>query len=134
MCPVNTGLVPIHGKYVVRNSTASFSVEPWGLEHSRFNEPYSDIITKTITKPHRERTSSNTLEYSINTQGPEYSLASAMSLRECHCTSKTFTAIYRPECSMPLVLYYRHCKLFVILIWKYCLINKIPFGDSLGNM
>ena len=41
--------------------------------------------------------------------------------------------IYRPECSMPLVLHYTHCKLF-ILIWKYCLINNIPFGDSLGNM
>ena len=38
------------------------------------------------------------------------------------------------ECSMPLVLYYTLCKLFVILIWKYCLINKIPFGDLLGNM
>ena len=35
---------------------------------------------------------------------------------------------------MPLVLYYTHCKLFVILIWKYCLINKIPSGNSLGNM
>ena len=35
---------------------------------------------------------------------------------------------------MHLVLYYTHCKLFVILIWKYCLINKIPFGNSLDNI
>ena len=54
---------------------------------------------------------------------------SAASPRVCHCTCKTFT----PECSMPLVLYYTRCKLF-ILIWKYCLINKIPFSDLVGNM
>ena len=47
---------------------ASFSVEPWCLEHSRFSTPYGDVITKTITKTHRERTSCNTLEYSSNTQ------------------------------------------------------------------
>ena len=35
---------------------------------------------------------------------------------------------------MPLVLYYTRCKLFAVLIWKYCLINKIPFGDSQVNM
>ena len=35
---------------------------------------------------------------------------------------------------MPLILYYTRCKLFVILIWKYCLINKIPFASLLGNM
>ena len=43
----------------------------------------------------------------------EYSSSSAASPRVCHCTCKTF---HRPECSMPLVLYYTHCKLFVILI------------------
>ena len=32
------------------------------------------------------------------------------------------------ECSKPVVLYYTHCKLFVILIWKYCLLNKITFA------
>ena len=35
---------------------------------------------------------------------------------------------------MPLVLYFTCCKLFVILIWKYCLINMMPFSYSLGNM
>ena len=39
---------------------ASFSVESWGLEHSRVNKPYSDVITKKIK-------SRNTLEYSRNT-------------------------------------------------------------------
>ena len=34
----------------------------------------------------------------------------------------------------PLVLYYTHGKLFVILIWKYSLINKITFTSLLGNM
>ena len=39
--PVDKGLVPIHYKYFVRNLTfASFSVEPWGVEHARFNKPY----------------------------------------------------------------------------------------------
>ena len=32
------------------------------------------------------------------------------------------------------IRYYTHCKLFVILICKYCIINRIPFGDSLCNM
>ena len=36
--------------------------------------------------------------------------------------------------SMPIVLYYTRCKLFVILIGKYCLINKIPFASLLRNM
>ena len=31
------------------------------------------------------------------------------------------------------IIIYTCCKLFVILIWKYCLINKIPFRYSLGN-
>ena len=35
---------------------------------------------------------------------------------------------------MPQVLHYTCYKLFVILIWKYCLINKIPFAPLLGNM
>ena len=52
---VNKGLVPIHYKYFVRNLTLQHSLlnpGDWGLEHSRFNKPYSDIITKTITKAH----------------------------------------------------------------------------------
>ena len=42
--------------------------------------------------------------------------------------------INRTECSMPLVLYYTCCKLFVILILKYCFINTISFASLLGNM
>ena len=42
--PVNMGLAPIHNKYFERNLT---------LHHfllSPVNKPYSDVITKTITK------------------------------------------------------------------------------------
>ena len=91
---------------------ASFSVEPWGLEHSRFNKPYSDVITKTITKSHREHTSCNTLEYSRNTHN-------VPQCQQCHHVNATvplrhlqqFTGLNVP-CLCYYTMHVASCLLF----------------------
>ena len=51
--------------------------------------------------------------------------------RVCQCTCKTFTGL-----NVPYLWYYtiQVTNCFVILIWKYCLINNIPFASLVGNM
>ena len=66
---------------------ASFSVEPWGLEQTHFNKPYSDVITKTITKSHHECTARNTLEYSRNTNN-------VPRRKRCHQRLTTWMPLY----------------------------------------
>ena len=102
---------------------ALFSVEPRGVEHSHCNKPYSDVITKTITKTKNHFEVFIPIIYIFSHANIMQYSTILLNIPPCvrHCTCKTFT---QPKCSMPLVLYYARCKLFVILIWKYCLINK----------
>ena len=59
---------------------------------------------------------------------PEVSVSSTMAPSCYEWTIHVGTWQWQYECSKPLVLYYTHCKLFVILIWKYCFLNKITFA------
>ena len=90
---VNTGLVPIHNKYFVRNLTLHhflLSPEVWNI-------PVPMHITCCITYDHWKIL--------------EPSRDCTMCKRHAMCSQD----ISRPECSMPLVLHYTHCKLLILI-------------------
>ena len=103
---VNMRLVPMHNKYFIRNLTLHY-------------------FLLTITNKNSNKVASrNTLEYFTSHQGYHHMYAT-VHVRHFHAWIMFNSS---------RLWYYTCCKLFVILIWKYCLTNKIEFGDSLGNM